>query len=181
MTKKEQQLSTELVFDGKVIKVSLDKVLCPNGKQSYREVIKHHGGVCILAFVDGCVLLEKQYRYALDKELYELPAGKLEQGENPYDSAIRELEEETGYKAGSLLDYGIVNPTCGYSGENIYLFVAQDLTLGKRHLDEDEELEVQKVPLQQVVDMICDGTITDAKTICLISKYLLKNNQNIKF
>lgn len=174
---REIQLSTQLVFDGRVIKVSLDKVLCPNGKESYREVIQHHGGVCILAFVDGNVLLEKQYRYALDRELYELPAGKLEQGEIPYDSAMRELEEETGYKAERLVDYGIINPTCGYSGENIYLFVAEGLRKGNRHLDEDESLEVLQIPLSQVVDMIDNGTITDAKTICLISKYLLKNSQ----
>lgn len=175
MDKKETTLNSNLIFNGKVIKVYNDEVKCPNGNISNREVVKHLGGVCILAIIDNKVIIEKQYRYAFDEVLYELPAGKLEENENPYDAALREFEEETGYKANTLLDYGKMYPTCGYSSEIIHLYVAKDIVKTKRHLDEDEFIDIEYIELEKVVEMVNNGIIKDAKTICLISKYLLKN------
>ena len=174
---KEKQIKSDLIYNGKVVKLYVDDVKCPNNNLSKREIIKHNGGVCILAIIDNKVILEKQYRYAYDEVLYELPAGKLEKNENPYDAALREFEEETGYKANTLIDYGKMYPTCGYSNEIIYMYVAKDIIKTKRHLDEDEFIEIEYVNLEEVVDMIKKGIIKDAKTICLISKYILANNK----
>lgn len=174
---KEKQIKSDLIYNGKVVKLYVDDVKCPNNNLSKREIIKHNGGVCILAIIDNKVILEKQYRYAYDEVIYELPAGKLEKNENPYDAALREFEEETGYKANTLIDYGKMYPTCGYSNEIIYMYVAKDIIKTKRHLDEDEFIEIEYVNLEEVVDMINKGIIKDAKTICLISKYILANNK----
>ena len=174
---KEKQIKSDLIYNGKVVKLYVDDVKCPNNNLSRREIIKHNGGVCILAIIDNKVILEKQYRYAYDEVLFELPAGKLEVNENPYDAALREFEEETGYKANTLIDYGKMYPTCGYSNEIIYMYVAKDIIKTKRHLDEDEFIEIEYVNLEEVVDMINKGIIKDAKTICLISKYILANNK----
>lgn len=174
---KEKQIKSDLIYNGKVVKLYVDDVKCPNNNLSKREIIKHNGGVCILAIIDNKVILEKQYRYAYDEVLYELPAGKLEKNENPYDAALREFEEETGYKANTLIDYGKMYPTCGYSNEIIHMYVAKDIIKTKRHLDEDEFIEIEYVNLEEVVDMINKGIIKDAKTICLISKYILANNK----
>lgn len=175
MDNKEKMINSNCIYKGKVVSLYVDDVRCFNNNISKREIIKHNGGVCVLAIVDGNVILEKQYRYAYDEVLYELPAGKLEENESPYEAGKRELEEETGYKADSLIDYGKMYPTCGYSNEIIYLYVAENLTKSNKNLDEDECIELCLVPLNRVVDMIKDGSIKDAKTICLISKYILNN------
>ena len=174
---KEKQIKSDLIYNGKVVKLYVDDVKCPNNNLSKREIIKHNGGVCILAIIDNKVILEKQYRYAYDEVLYELPAGKLEENENPYDAAIREFEEETGYKANTLIDYGKMYPTCGYSNEIIHMYVAKDIVKTQRHLDEDEFIEIEYIELDKVIDMINKGVIKDAKTICLISKYILANHK----
>ena len=168
----EKTLKSELVFNGKVVKVYNDDVLCENGNVSKREIIKHNGGVCVLGIVDNKIILEKQYRYAYNEEIYELPAGKLEINENPYDAGLREFEEETGYKAKRLIDLGCMYPTCGYSNEIIYLYLADDITKTSRHLDEDEVIDIIMVNIEQVLQMIDENKIKDAKTICLIHKYL---------
>ena len=174
---KEKTLKENMVFDGHVIKVFNNEVKCPSGNNSTREIIKHNGGVCILAVIDNKVIMEKQYRYAYDEVLYELPAGKLEKNENPYDAAKREFEEETGYKADELIDYGVMYPTCGYSNEIIYLYVAKGIQKSQRNLDEDEVIEIEYMELEKVTEMILNNQIKDAKTIILISKYLLLNNK----
>lgn len=175
MDKQEKTVKSNLVFEGKVVSLYVDDVKCPNGNLSKREIVRHHGGVCVLAIVDNKVIIEKQYRYAYDEELYELPAGKLEKDENPYDAGLRELEEETGYKATSLIDYGVMYPTCGYCDEKIYLYVAEGLSKTNTNLDEDEVIDVEYIELDKIKEMIENGTIKDAKTIILISKYLMKN------
>ena len=174
---KEKQVKSELVYNGKVVKLYVDDVKCPNNNISKREIVKHNGGVCILAIVDNKVILEKQYRYAYDEVLFELPAGKLEANEDSYEAGLRELEEETGYKAERLINFGQMYPTCGYSNEIIYLYVAEGLSQSKRRLDEDEFIDLEYVELSKVVEMINEGIIKDAKTICLISKYLLANKK----
>ena len=170
---KEKQLNSKLIYDGKVVKLYVDDVKCPNNNISKREIVKHNGGVCILAIIDNKVILEKQYRYAYDEILYELPAGKLEKNEDSKEAGKRELLEETGYKAEKLISYGQMYPTCGYSNEIIYLYVAEDISKTNRHLDEDEAIDIEFIELEKVIEMIQNGIIKDAKTICLISKYIL--------
>ena len=174
---KEKTINSKKIYDGKVVKLFVDEVLTCNKRKSYREIIKHNGGVCVLAVIDNKIILEKQYRYAYDEILYELPAGKLEEGEIPEVAAKRELLEETGYEANKLIDYGVMYPTCGYSNEKIYLYVADGLSKKQRNLDEDEFIDIEFVEIDKVVEMINQGIIKDAKTICLISKYLLANKK----
>ena len=174
MDQKEKKIKSDLIYDGKVIKVYVDEVKTPNGNNAKREIVMHNGGVCILAIVDNKIILEKQYRYAYDKVIYELPAGKLEKGEKPDVAGIRELEEETGYKASKLIDYGYMYPTCGYSNEIIYLYKAEGLVKTHTHLDQDEFIDIEYVDIDKVKKMIIDNEIVDAKSICLLSKYFLK-------
>ena len=170
---KEKTINSKKIFDGKVVKLFVDEVLTPNNNVATREIVKHLGGVCILGIIDNKVIMEKQYRYAYDEILYELPAGKLEQGEQPLEAAKREFEEETGYKVNNIIEYGKMYPTCGYSNEIIYLFLAEGLRKSKRNLDEDEIIDLEYIEIEEVVKMIKNGIIKDAKTICLISKYLM--------
>ena len=171
MKKEEKTIKENVIYNGKILRLNRDDVSLPNGGTSIREIVHHHGGVCILAFVDGKVPMVKQFRYAFKKEMLELPAGKLEQGEDPYSAGIRELEEETGYKAESLTDLGYMYPSCGYTNEIIYLFKANNLTKTKMHLDIDENIEVCYFSMDEIIDMINHNEINDAKTICLIMKY----------
>lgn len=167
----EKKLDSELIYDGKVIHVRKDKVLCPNGKESYREIVDHHGGVGVLAFLDGKIALVKQYRYAYQEELYEMPAGKLEKDEDPLEGGRRELEEEVGYKTDNMVYLGRMYPSCGYTNEIIYLYKAENLRKTHTHLDEDEFVEVYWFSLEEIKKMVKSGQIVDAKTICAL--YLL--------
>jgi len=172
---KEIRLNTELIYDGKILKLYKDSVKCPNGKTAAREIVKHNGGSAVLCIKDDKVLLISQYRYAYDEVIYEIPAGKLEVGEDPHTAALRELEEETGNKALKLEYLGKIYPSCGYTNEIIHLFLASDYVETQTSFDEDEFIEASYIPLKDVKKMILDGTITDAKTICAIGYYLLKN------
>ena len=167
----EKKLDSELIYDGKVIHVRRDKVLCPNGKESYREIVDHHGGVGVLAFLEGKIALVKQYRYAYEEQLYEMPAGKLEKGEDPAEGGRRELEEEVGYVAEKYEYLGKMYPSCGYTNEIIYLYKAENLRKTHTHLDEDEFVEVYWFTIDEIKKMVKEGAIVDAKTICAL--YLL--------
>ncbi|MCR5113248.1 MAG: NUDIX hydrolase [Acholeplasmatales bacterium] len=174
----EKKIKGEVLFEGKVVRLEKDEVLCPNGAISYREVVRHNGGAAILCITkDNKVLLERQFRYPYDEVIYEIPAGKLEKGEDPYQAALRELEEETGLKAESLEHLTDVYPTCGYSNEIIHLYLANNCVKTKTHLDPDEVIETYYVPMDDVKKMISDGRIKDAKTICALSLYNLKYNK----
>lgn len=171
----EKKLDSSLIYDGKIIRLEKDTVLCPNGKKANREVVRHNGGAAILCVTkDNKVLLERQFRYPYDEIIYEIPAGKLEKGEDPYKAALRELEEETGNKASELIHLTDIYPTCGYSSEIIYLYLAKDFVKTETNFDEDEVIESEFIPLDEVKAMIKDGRIKDAKTICALSVYLLK-------
>lgn len=171
MGKIEKTIKENVIYDGKILRLNCDDVLASNGVVTKREVIHHHGGVCVLAPVDGFIPMVKQFRYSYKEEMFELPAGKLEKDENAYDAGIRELEEEVGLKAESLTDMGAIYPSCGYTNEIIYLYVANNVIKTDRHLDADEDIDVYYFTLDEIIGKIKSGEIKDAKTICLILKY----------
>ncbi len=165
----EKKLSSENIFDGKVIKVTKDTVELENGSTSLREVVHHNGGAGVAAIDDnGEIYLVRQYRYALGKELIEIPAGKLELGEDPFNTAKRELAEETGIIANDYKSLGTVIPTCGYCNEIIYIYAAKNLSKTQQNPDEDEFVSVFKLPLEDAVNMVLNGEITDSKTVSAV-------------
>ncbi len=174
MDLKEKKVSSTTVYEGKVIRVNEDIVKCPNDHLATREVVRRVEAACVLPILDdGRIVMERQYRYPFDEILFELPAGKCDYGEDHRITALRELEEETGYHAHKLTYLGKIYPTCGYSDEVIHLYLAQALEKRETHWDENEVLEITTFSLAEVKEMILNGKIVDAKTICAISLYLL--------
>jgi ADP-ribose pyrophosphatase len=164
----ERMVSSETIFEGKIIKVTLDQARLPNGSLAAREVVYHPGGVAVLALdSDNTVYLVKQFRYPLQELLLELPAGKLDHGseEDALLGAQRELSEETGLEAAkwTYLGYTLASP--GFCTEALHMYLAQDLTRKGQHLDEDEFLDVVTMPFDQLAGQVMDGTITDGKTV----------------
>lgn len=175
----EKTTKTTEIFKGRVIHVKVDEVELPTGKVSTREIVNHPGGVGILAVDEQeNVFMVRQYRKPFEQTLLEIPAGKLEPGENPLHCAARELEEETGYcaKDFTYLDYCI--PTPGYCNEKIHIYLAKNLYKGTVNPDEDEILNIEKYPLHTLIEMIQTGELKDAKTVIGLLKYqfLIKNN-----
>lgn len=167
----EKTLSSEKIFDGRILHIRRDTVELPDGAQSTREVVDHPGGVCVLALDDeGRVLLVRQFRYPYEKVLTEIPAGKLEYGEDPEKAALRELREETGAVPGKFRSLGELYPSPGYCGEIIRLYLAQELTFGETALDEDEFLDVERMPFGELTELVLQGEIRDAKTIAAVLK-----------
>jgi len=165
----EKRIAGERVFDGKLLKVHRDRVRLPDGGEGVREYIRHPGACAIVPlFDDGRVLLERQFRYPLGREFIEIPAGKLEPGEPPLETAKRELLEETGYAAGEWTRLGVIHPGIAYTDEAINLFLARKLLKKKRDLDQGEFLELVILPLTEAIAMIRDGRITDAKTVAAL-------------
>ena len=159
-------MSGGLVFDGNLLKVHRDTVRLPDGSLGEREYIKHPGAVAVVAlFDDASVLLERQFRYPARREFIEIPAGKLEPGEPPLETAKRELLEETGYVAAEWTRLGAISTAIGYADEQIGLFLARGLGLQAQKLDAGEFLEVLRVPLDEAIAMIGDGRITDSKSV----------------
>lgn len=168
---KEKKLESKEIFNGRIIDLTLDTVELENGKTSTREIVHHNGGAAIVAVNEkGEIALVRQYRYALRRQMIEIPAGKIELGETPRKTAIRELKEETGCIAEKIKDFGMVVPTCAYCTEVIYLFLATDLRITQQNLDDDEFLDVFWVPLNKAVDMVMQGEIDDSKAIAGILK-----------
>lgn len=167
----EKTLSERKGFDGKFITVSTFDVELANGRKSIREVVKHPGGVVVVAQKDeNTILMVKQYRYPIKQVSLELPAGRLEKGENP-DSAIkRELEEETGYLAKTWKSLGHIYTTPGICDEKLYLYYATDLTFKKQNPDEGEIIEFYEYKIDEIFKMIKSGEINDAKTICALMR-----------
>ena len=165
----EHYVSGGLVFDGSLLKVHRDTVRLPDGTTGSREYVRHPGAVAMVPlFDDGAVLLERQFRYPHRRAFIEVPAGKLEPGEPPLETAKRELLEETGFAAADWTHLGVVHTTIGYSDETIQLFLAKRLTLRAQKLDAGEFLEVLKLPLGEALAMIRDGRITDAKSVAAL-------------
>ena len=170
----ETMLESKEIFAGRVIRVTYDTVRLENGNTSTREVVHHHGGACIMPVDEaGNVYLVRQFRYAIGEEIWELPAGKLEAGEEPFEAAKRELGEECGLTADHFEDLGVVYPTVGYDSERIYIWAATGLHPAAQHLDEDEFLDVVKMPLEKALALVLDGTIRDSKTQVGLMKYAL--------
>lgn len=170
----EKLLNSELIYEGKVINLKRCTVELENGATALRELVEHRGGVAVLAIDDeDQVLFVRQFRFPLDQVVLELPAGKLEKGEEPGSCGRRELEEETGYTCGSYSSLGQVFPTPGYTSEILHLYLAGDLTPSSQHLDADEFLTVEKIPFEKALDMCLSGEIKDAKTLVPILKYAM--------
>jgi len=167
---REITLKSDVVFEGKILKVRVDKVKLPNGKKSVREVVEHPGAVVVIPMIKDKVIMVKQYRYPIDKILIELPAGKLDDGESPEECAQRELEEETGYKAKKMIYLGKIYTSPGFSNEIIYIFLAEDMEKGERKTDEDELLNVVEKNFEDVVKECLNGEIEDAKTVAAVLK-----------
>ncbi len=167
----EKTVSSEQIFDGKIVKLFVDKAELEDGKVVTREVIKHPGGVCVLPLDDkGNVLFVRQFRYPHKKVLLEIPAGKLEYGENHHECGLRELKEETGCTCDKYDYLGCLLPTPAYDSEVIHVYLARGLHYGEQKLDTGEFLDVERIPLQKAVDMVMDGTIIDSKTQIAILK-----------
>lgn len=162
----ETPLASQTVFHGKLLHVKSDRVRLPNGNESVREYILHPGAAMIIAMVDEHTLvLERQYRYPLKRHFIELPAGKIDPGEDPADTAKRELREECGYAASDWRHLATLHPAIGYADERIELYLARGLTqVGHAH-DDDEMIEVLHVPVLEALEWIRDGRITEAKAI----------------
>jgi len=175
----EKKVKSENLYQGKIIKVRRDLVTLPNQKEVYREVVEHPGAVVILAINNDEVMFVEQYRYPLQKILLELPAGKIDANESPINTAIRELQEETGAIAKEIIPLGKVYPSPGYCNEVIYLYYTNDFTIANSKLDDDEFLNVRKIKYHDALKMIEDGIIVDAKTIIALYKYqnLLTNKR----
>ena len=171
MKKEEKTLKSNVIYDGRILRLNCDDVITSKGIKTKREVVHHHGGVCVLAMVNGKIPMVKQFRYSYGEEMFELPAGKLEKGEDSYKAGIRELEEEVGLKAEKLTSLGCMYPSCGYTNEIIYLYKAENVSKSQMHLDPDEDIDVYYFTLEEISNMILNNEIRDAKTICLIFKY----------
>lgn len=173
----EKRVSGETVFDGKIIRVRRDEVLLSDGSGAFREVVDHSGGVCVLALDgDGQALLVSQFRYPHERVLRELPAGKLERGEDPGEAAKRELREETGAFAKTWESLGQLYPTPAYCGEVIWMYLARDLAFGETDLDEGEFLNLERIPFDTLVEQALAGEIRDAKTVAAVLKAKLLLN-----
>lgn len=167
----EKTLSSEVKYEGSILRVRRDTVELQNGDTAFREVVDHTGGVGIIGVTpDGRVPMVRQFRYPFMAETLEVPAGKLERGEEPLQCAVRELSEETGYTAGRFVSLGSLLPSPGYCAETLYLYLALDLTPGRAHLDEDEFLNVEYYTLPELHDMVMSGALTDAKTVLAVLK-----------
>lgn len=170
----EKTIRSRTIFDGKLIRVQLDEVKLPDGRTSTREIVKHPGAVAVLAFTkDGKLVLVRQYRNPLEKIILEIPAGKLEPGEDPKACAFRELEEETGYRAKEMEPVVSFYTSPGFADEKIYLFEARGLDKGEMHPDTDEFVEVEEVTLEEAFAKIEEGQICDAKT--MVAVYFWRN------
>lgn len=161
----EETISSTAIYDGAVIKVHVDDVLLENGSNAKREVVDHLGGVCVAVLdSENRLFFVRQFRYPYSQVLLELPAGKLEKGEDPFEAMKREQLEETGTTGTGYIYLGDIYPSPGYCGEVLYVWACRADSRGDMNLDADEFLEVETIPLEKAVEMVLSGEISDAKT-----------------
>jgi len=174
----EKVVSSKKAYNGNIFDIRVDEVILPDGKKGIREVLEHKGAVVILPVTkEGEFVLVKQYRHPINDVLIELPAGKLEEGEEITEAAYRELSEETGYIAENMIPYGEIIPAAGYSAEKLYVFLSTDLEeIDTQSLDEDEFIDIVKIKPDKIKRMIFNNEIEDMKTISVVLKYLMENN-----
>ncbi len=175
----EKKLRGEKVYSGSFLQVYRDIVALPDGNEASREYIQHMGAACVVPITEsGDVVMVRQYRYPIGKETLEIPAGKMSPTDgNPEEAARRELLEETGAKAETMTYLGEFYPLAAYSDEVIHMFVAEGLSFGESHPDEDEFLSVELVPLEKLVDEIMQGNVPDAKTQAAVLRAYLKRKR----
>ena len=173
----EQTLTQEIKYKGRILNLRVDKVKLENENEAWREVIEHSGGVCVVAFDhNDALLMVRQFRYPFHEITWEIPAGKINYGEDPKECGARELTEETGYTAKTLESLGILYPTPAYDSEIIHIYYAKDLNFTQQNLDADEFLSVERVPFEKAVEMVMNGEIKDAKTqIAILKIYAMRN------
>jgi ADP-ribose pyrophosphatase len=164
-----ERLGETQLYRGRIVNLWLERVRLPNGSTCELEIVHHQGAAAVVPVDDrGNVLLVRQYRHATGGWLLEVPAGKLDAGEAPETCAVREVEEETGFKPGRLVPLGWIWTTPGFTDERIWLFLALDLASGRQRLEEDEALTVERIPLEDAVAMAAKGEIQDAKSVCAL-------------
>ena len=165
----EKRVNSRKVYEGAILNVRVDTVTAKKG-HAYREIVEHNGAVAAVALTeDDRMLMVRQYRYACDRVVLEIPAGKIDKGEkDPEAAMIRELKEETGYSAGKVRYLGCINPSVAYSEEVIHLYLMTGLKAGLQSLDDDEALDVELLPFDEVYNMAAEGKLTDAKTIAAL-------------
>lgn len=168
---KETTLSSEKIYDGRIISLRKDEIITEKGVKQSREVVSHGGGAAVLVVKNGKILLERQFRYPYGEILWEIPAGKRDKGEDYTETAKRELEEETGYVAEKLVKLFEIYPTPGYTNEVIGIFKAEGLKKGVLHFDEDEDITSVWIPEEKVFEMIENGEIKDGKTLIALLWY----------
>lgn len=162
----EKILSEETAYTGKILNVNDVEVELPNGRRSHRDIIRHPGASAVVALTEtGKIVLVRQYRTAIDRVTVEIPAGKLDPGEDPLECAKRELHEETGFKAGRIRKLTSIVTTCGFCDEIIHIYLATHLEFDAPNPDDDEFVNVDLVPLSELIDAVLDGKIEDAKTV----------------
>lgn len=178
---REIPFSSETLYDGKILHVEKWQVTCPNGRTALREIVVHKGAAAVVpVYEDGTTLLVRQHRVAVDRVTLEIPAGKLDSAaEDPLDCAVRELREETGLSAGRMTLLTSLLTTPGFCTEKIAIYLAQELSQGETHPDEDEFLGLVRMPLDEAVALVMRGEIRDSKTICglLMAKELIASRK----
>ena len=170
---REETISTEPVFEGNMITLQVDTVALADGRTATREIVRHPGAAAVMALLDGKLLVVEQYRKPLDKMQIEIPAGKLDPGEDPKTAAARELEEETGYRATDLQLLHAFYTSPGFADEKLYVYFTAQVEPGRQNLDEDEDLSVSAITLEEAEAYIAEGRISDAKTIMAVYAWKL--------
>lgn len=169
----EVTISSEMIFKGRIISLQVDQVQLPNGSTASREIVKHPGAVAVIPLLGDKMIVVEQYRKPLEKSQVEIPAGKLDSGEEPLKAALRELEEETGYRTDNIRLVSSFYTSPGFADEIIHLYLAEDLIKGKANPDEDEFLDCEAITLEQAQQYMQEGRISDAKTIMAIYAWQL--------
>ena len=178
MNCEEKTKKQNLIYKGRILELYNDEVTLADGSESRREYVHHNGGSSVLAVdEEGYIYLVEQFRYPYREMLLEIPAGKVEAGESAYDCALRELKEEVGLTADSLIDLGLIYPSPGYTDEPLHIFLAAAFTVGENKPDEHELINVKKIKFEDALQMVQRNEIKDAKTVTAILRYAVFNKR----